>query len=357
MQGTHVLPPMSHVRDAERNSLESTGSAVRLDVHLQGADARRDLCTDVRRGLGSDPKWLSPRWFYDDRGSQLFSAITRLPEYYPYRCEAAILSEQAEAIAAAVPVTTLVELGSGTCEKTRPLLDALMGHGLRRFVPFDVSIATLHEAAVVVGAEYPDLAVHAIAGDFQRHLAELPGGDRQMVALLGGTIGNLLPGDRAKFLSTLAAQMAPGDGLLLGTDLVKDPGRLVAAYDDSTGVTAAFNRNVLRVLNRELGANFEPESFHHVARWDAEQEWIEMHLQADTDQHVYLPEAQLSVEFRRNETLRTEVSAKFRREGLATELDAAGFDLRHWWTDAAGDYALSLSIRSGQRGPAHLEET
>ncbi|HXY94250.1 MAG TPA: L-histidine N(alpha)-methyltransferase [Acidimicrobiia bacterium] len=319
-------------------------SKTRVDVHLEPNAMARALETDVRAGFTAVPKTLPPKWFYDDRGSALFDAITRLPEYYPTRAERAILAEQAPVIAARTGADTLVELGSGTSEKTRLLLDALAAAGtLRRFVPFDVSEETLRSAADGVAREYGGVEVHAVVGDFEHHLDQLPAGGRRVVAFLGSTIGNLAPEPRAKFLSEVASGLSAGDWLLLGTDLVKDTERLVAAYDDADGVTADFNRNVLHVVNRELGANFPVDSFAHVALWDADEEWIEMRLRAERPLVVTIPRLSLEVHFADGEELRTEISAKFRREGVARELDAVGLDLVEWWTDPAGDFALSLA--------------
>jgi L-histidine N-alpha-methyltransferase len=305
---------------------------------------RRALEADVRAGLTSSPKTLPPKWFYDARGSQLFDAITRLPEYYPTRTERGLLRAHAGEIARLTRADTLVELGSGTSEKTRLLLDALRETGaLRRFVPFDVDKSILVQAGETILAEYPELLVHALVGDFEHHLPLLPTGGRRLVAFLGGTIGNLLPAERATFLATLSAGMAPGDALLLGTDLVKDPQRLVRAYDDAAGVTADFNRNVLRVLARELGAEVDPEAFEHVAVWNAEQEWIEMRLRSVRAQVVRVLD--LEVPFAEAEELRTEISAKFRRLMVEAELGAAGLELVRWWTDRNGDYALSLACK------------
>jgi L-histidine N-alpha-methyltransferase len=316
-----------------------------IDVHLDADDLDAALRADVTRGLTSAPKWLPPKWFYDDRGSELFEAITRLPEYYPTRREREILAREAATIAADARADTLVELGSGTSEKTRLLLDAWAASGrLRRFVPFDVSEATLRRASAAVAAEYPGIEVHAVVGDFERHMELLPGGGRRCVAFLGGTIGNLVPAERGPFLAALRATLAPGDSVLLGTDLVKDPARLVAAYDDGAGVTAEFNRNVLRVIDRRLGGDLDPARFAHVACWDAEQEWIEMRLRSLGAQVGRIDALGLEVAFADGEEMRTEVSAKFRRAGVEAELTAAGFGLEHWWTDAAGDFALSLSI-------------
>jgi L-histidine N-alpha-methyltransferase len=307
---------------------------------------RAALQADARRGLTSSPKELPPKWFYDDRGSQLFDEITRLPEYYPTRREREIIEQRAGEIAAASKADTLIELGSGTSTKTRLLLDALRDAGtLRRFVPFDVSEATLREAGLAIAAAYPGINVHGVVGDFEHHLGLLPvSGSARLVAFLGGTIGNLDPAERAKFLSEVASGLRPGDGLLLGTDLVKDVARLEAAYDDAAGVTAEFNRNVLLVLNRELGASFDPALFDHLAVWNAEEEWVEMRLRSGVDQSVVVAGLGLTVPFAAGEEMRTEISAKFRREGVAAELAAAGLELAHWWTDSAGDFALSLSF-------------
>ncbi|MFD7712509.1 L-histidine N(alpha)-methyltransferase [Streptomyces sp. NPDC059785] len=300
-----------------------------------------ELRADVQHGLTRDPKTLPPKWFYDAHGSELFEKITELPEYYPTRAERGILAARAGEIAAATGARTLVELGSGSSEKTRHLLDALPD--LHTYVPVDVSESALTQAGEALVTERPELAVHALIADFTGGLA-LPGtpGPR-LVAFLGGTIGNLLPAERAGFLSSVRTLLAPGDALLLGTDLVKDPAVLVAAYDDTAGVTAAFNKNVLSVVNRELGADFDPGAFGHVALWDPGREWIEMRLRSLTAQTVKVPALGLAVEFTEGEELRTEVSAKFREEGVRRELAAAGLDLTHWWTDEEGRFALSLS--------------
>jgi len=302
------------------------------------------MARDVRAGLGSTPKTLPPTYFYDARGSELFDEITRLPEYYPTRTERLILDERVAEIAAATGAETLIELGSGTSEKTRLLLHALADAGtLRRFVPFDVDPAVLKDASAAVAEEFPGVVVAPVVGDFLVHLGQLPRGGRRMLAFLGSTIGNLDPGQRATFLRDVRGTLGDGDSFLLGTDLVKEPARLVAAYDDSAGVTAEFNKNVLAVLNRDLGADFDPDAFEHVALWDADDEWIEMRLRSLRDQSVRIGGLDLDADFAAGEELRTEISAKFRRDRVAAELEAAGLRLRHWWTDPAGDFALSLS--------------
>lgn len=307
------------------------------------ADALRD---DVLNGLTQTPKSLPPKWFYDAVGSDLFDQITRLPEYYPTRAEAQILHDRSAAIAAASDADTLVELGSGTSEKTRLLLSAMRDNGsLRRFVPFDVDSGVLESAGAALGAEYPELEIDAVCGDFEEHLAKIPTGGRRLFVFLGSTIGNLTPGPRGRFLATLADVLDPGDGLLLGTDLVKDTGRLVRAYDDSAGVTARFNLNVLSVVNRELDGNFDVAAFEHVARWNADEERIEMWLRATTPQQVNIAALGLRVDFAAGEEMLTEVSSKFRPEGVAQELAAAGLRRTHWWTDPAGDFGLSLAVK------------
>jgi L-histidine N-alpha-methyltransferase len=315
-----------------------------LEIHLDDEYLARTLRTDVATGLTATPKWLPPKWFYDARGSELFEDITRLTEYYPTRTERAILAARAAEIARITDAKALVELGSGSSEKTCLLLDALLEHGtLGGFTPLDVSAAALGDAVDRLTARYPGLAVRGVVGDLTRHLAHIPDGDNRMVAFLGGTVGNLVPDERAEFLDGLRAVLGADEWLLLGTDLVKDPAIVVPAYDDAAGVTADFNRNVLRVVNRRLGADFDVDAFAHVALWDAENEWIEMRLRATSAQRVLIRDLDLTVEFAAGEELRTEISAKFRRAGLEAELAAAGFALRHFWTDPAGLFAVSLA--------------
>jgi L-histidine Nalpha-methyltransferase len=318
---------------------------ISLVSHLGSDETSAALRADARAGLTATPKTLPPRWFYDERGSELFEDITRLPEYYLTGAERSVLQTHAADIAAATRADVLVELGSGTSDKTRLLLTALREAGtLHRFMPFDIDPSVLRSAATALVEEYPGLAVDAVVGDFTRHLDELPRHRRRLIAFLGSTIGNLSPAERAVFLAGLADTLAPGDAFLLGTDLVKDPARLVRAYDDSAGVTAAFNRNVLTVLNRELKADFDLGAFDHVARWDATAEWIEMRLRSRTAQTVSIAALDLEVRFAAGEDLRTEISAKFRRDGVERELTAAGMTMTHWWTDAAGDFALCLAV-------------
>jgi len=318
-------------------------AAVLVDVHLLSGERAAALEADVRAGLTATPKSLPPVWFYDERGSLLFDEITRLPEYYLTRAEHSILAARADEIAARTRADTLVELGSGTSEKTRMLLDAMRSVGsLRRFVPFDVSEEILREAATDIATQY-EVGVHAVVGDFHRHLVDIPADGRRIVAFLGSTIGNLAPEARKRFFDALASTMTPDERLLIGTDLVKDRARLLAAYDDSRGVTAAFNRNVLEVVNRELDGDFDAAAFDHVACWNERERWIEMRLRARNPQHVTLGALDLEVSFAAGEDLLTEISAKFTPEQVREELSASRFVTEDAWTDANGDFLLTLA--------------
>jgi L-histidine N-alpha-methyltransferase len=299
---------------------------------------------DAIAGLRADKKSIPPVWFYDERGSQLFEEITRLPEYYPTRAERHLLEMHAPTIAALSKADTLVELGAGSCEKTRVLLSALQEFGtLARYVPFDVSDEFLRDAASTLAGEYDALAVHLVIGDFSEHLAEIPTDGRRMVAFLGGTIGNLDPARRARFLFDLNCTMSSDDSLLLGADLVKDRQRLVAAYDDASGVTADFNKNVLHVLNEQLGGDFDPELFTHVARWNEDEQWIEMRLRSREVADVTLRDAGISVRFAKGEELLTEISAKFTPARIEEELGAAGFVVDGMWGASEGEFLLTLA--------------
>lgn len=311
-------------------------------VLLTPADLRSQLIADVRAGLGAAEKWLPPKYFYDDRGSVLFEQITRVPEYYPTRAERSLLHARADEVAVLAQADVLLELGSGSSAKTRILLDALAHRGsLQGYVAVDVSLGALTGAVEMLAVERPSLPVELVVADFERHLAVLPQRGRRLVAFLGGTIGNFAPAQRKAFLASLKASLRPGESLLLGLDLVKEPERLVAAYDDADGVTARFNKNVLTVLNRDLGADFDVSAFTHVARWDSRREWIEMRLRADRAMTVRITDLGMQLQFARGEEIRTEISAKFRRAGVEHELDAAGFTPLGWWDD--GDYALVLA--------------
>jgi L-histidine N-alpha-methyltransferase len=302
------------------------------------------LRADVRAGLTATPKTLPPKYFYDARGSELFDEITRLPEYYLTRAETAILEQRAGQIAELSRCESLVELGSGTSAKTRLLLRALRDGGtLREFVPFDVDPAVLTGATDALAGEYPGLRIAPFVGDFERDLGAIPHTGRQMIAFIGSTIGNLEPQARSAFLAQVGAAIRPGDTFLLGTDLVKDADRLQRAYDDAAGVTAEFNRNILRVVNRELGADFDLDEFQHVALWDPVHEWIEMRLRSLRDQQVTISDLGLTVPFAAGEEMRTEISAKFRRERIEAELAAAGMWVLQFWTDTDGDFGLTLA--------------
>ncbi len=308
---------------------------------LSSAEERKTILREeARRGLTAKPKELEPKWFYDERGSELFDAITRLPEYYLTRAERSILERRAGEIAAMADATTLIELGSGTSDKTGILLDALAP---RRFVPFDVSEETLRASAQRLAREYPALEVLAMVGDFEHHLPLLPKDERRLLAFLGSTIGNLTPTQRRLFLNDAAATLHDGDTFLLGVDLVKSPARLVAAYDDAAGVTREFNLNVLRVLNRELGGDFDVSAFEHVARWNAESEWMEMFVRSLRKQIVRLDALDLEVAFDAGELMLTEISAKFHLGRVTSELEAAGLAVQRSWTDDAGDFAVLLA--------------
>lgn len=325
----------------------TTRSADSMDMiirHLPQDHLARTLRADVRAGLGSRPRTLPPKWFYDKLGSELFDRITELPEYYPSRAEREALQEHAVHIAAAVPASTLIELGSGSSRKTPLLLQALLDTGhLERYVAVDVSDTALAGARDGLAAIFPDLEQHALLADFETQLHLLPRQGHRLVAFLGGTIGNFEPHQRAAFLAKVHSLLGSGGGsLLLGTDLVKPPSVLVPAYDDSAGITAEFNRNVLRVLNNSLDADFDVDSFEHVALWNAEQEWIEMRLRAQRPMFVRLPGAGMHLRLDEGEELRTEISAKFRPQAVAAELAAAGFTVAGQWTDPQERFALTL---------------
>jgi len=318
-----------------------------VSVLLDPDWAAGSLVEDVRRGLASHPRTLPPKWLYDDTGSALFDDITRLPEYYPFAAEHSILEAHAEEIAAASGATTLIELGSGTSDKTRLLLDAFTSAGqLTRFAPVDVSEGTLRAAAGRIAQRYPGLEVEAVVGDFTLHLAQLPRGGRRMVAFLGGTIGNLYLEERRAFLGAVADVLEPGDSLLLGTDLVKSADRLIAAYDDSQGVTAEFVLNCLSVLNRELGADFDLDGFSYIPFWDPHMERMDLRLRSEMPQRVTIPGADLVLDLASGEEIRVEISTKFRVSKIAAELETAGLQVTRVWTDDAADFGLTLATKA-----------
>jgi L-histidine Nalpha-methyltransferase len=320
-------------------------SPIQVDSWLS-EDDERTLANDVLDGLTKPFKELAPKHFYDARGSALFERICELPEYYPTRTELAILRDRAADIVETTSAGELVELGAGASDKARVLLDAMRESGrLRRYVPLDVSQSVVQAAARALIDDYPGLRVHGVVGDFERHLEHVPdpNGGPRLVALLGGTIGNFPPGTRRGVLTRMASLVGPEDRLLLGTDLVKRPEVIEAAYNDSAGVTAEFNRNVLRVINRELGGDFDPEAFAHVAFFDRVHEWIEMRLRALRPMSVRITDLDLRVNFAAGEELRTEISAKFTRERITGDLEAAGLELESWLTDPEGLFAVSVA--------------
>jgi L-histidine N-alpha-methyltransferase len=318
---------------------------IAIDVHLDD-DTAATMASDVRDGLSAWPKELAPKWFYDERGSQLFERITELDEYYPTRAERGILhSRAAEIVAAAGSPRTLIELGSGSAAKTRVLLDAMRDAGsLEVYAPVDISEEITQQTAEALVEEYPGLDVNGLVCDYERHLERVPQAlAPRLIAFLGGTVGNLYPGPRRDFLERIRALLDPGDHLLLGTDLIKDRGRLELAYDDPQGVTAEFNKNVLNVLNRELDADFDLDCFEHVARFDEREERMDIRLRSLCDQEVRLEGIDLVTHFALGEEMRTEISTKFSRPRLEAVYADAGLELIGWFTDAAEDYALSLA--------------
>jgi L-histidine N-alpha-methyltransferase len=322
---------------------------VQVDSWLS-EDDERSLANDVLDGLTKPFKELPPKHFYDARGSELFEQITEQPEYYPTRTELAILRDSAAEIVALTGAGELVELGAGASDKARVLLNAMRRAGtLRRYIPLDVSQSVVEDAARTLIEDYEDLQVHGVVGDFERHLEHVPdaGGVPRLVALLGGTIGNFPPGTRRNVLGKIATLLGPGDRLLLGTDLVKDPHVIEAAYNDAAGITAEFNRNLLYVLNRELDGDFQPESFQHVAFYDRRNEWVEMRLRAIRASSVYIADLDLRVEFAAGEELRTEISAKFTRAHVEADLEASGLELERWFTDDEELFAVTMARPRG----------
>jgi L-histidine Nalpha-methyltransferase len=324
--------------------MAATADQIAIEVHLPEGGSWAGMAEDVREGLSCPFKELPPKYFYDARGSALFEAITELDEYYPTRAERSILDARADEIIAAAEPTTLIELGSGAASKTRALLDAMRDAGtLETYVPADISEEITRRAAAELVAEYEGLRVHGVVCDYETHLERVPREEGALIAFLGGTIGNFRPASRRSFLARIATLMYSGDRFLLGTDLVKDPAVLELAYNDPGGVTAAFNKNVLRVLNRELDADFDLDAFEHVAFWDADNEWMDIRLRSLAEQFIDLRALDMRTHFARNEEMRTEISTKFTRDRLESSYADAGLELVEWWTDPAELYALSLA--------------
>jgi L-histidine N-alpha-methyltransferase len=314
-----------------------------IEVVVTEAEGREAVYEATCRSLQAEPKELPAVWLYDERGSRLYEEITRLPAYYLPQREDEILRDRAPEIARLTQASTLAELGAGSANNTRLLLDALQAAGtLERFVPLDVSGRALQASAETIAAAYPRLAVQPIVGDFERDLGLLPRSGRRLIAFLGSTIGNLYPAQRARLLAALADELSPEDGLLIGIDLVKDPARLRAAYNDPGGVTETFVRNALTAANRELEATFEQRRFAYEARWDPEREWMNIGFNAREAHRVSVGRLELELAFEQGETLRVEISSKFRRERFEREAAEAGLRVAHWWTDGAGDFAVAL---------------
>jgi L-histidine N-alpha-methyltransferase len=331
--------------------------SLRIERVLNAGDYASRMAAEVRTGLQARPlPELPSKYFYDDRGSALFDEITRLPEYYQTRTEEAILEGAAEQIVDIAQPRELCELGSGVGRKVRLILDAMKRRGLlERCVLLDISERFLVESAHQLDAGYPGLAVHGIVGDFLEDLPALgPGGDR-LALFLAGTMGNLHPDRVPSFLRALARQLAPGDSFLLGLDLVKDAERLHAAYNDPAGVTAEFNRNILRVVNSHLCADFEPEAFDHVAFYDPENARIEMRLRANRDMRVSIPGAKLQLEYRRGDEIRTELSCKYTRRSLEGMLAGTALRVEEWYTDPDDLFASALLRRTHDVIPSQEE--
>lgn len=345
--GTRIVALPGHPQSSD-TAAAATAPRFTLDQRLPADYLASSLGRDVAAGLSASPKILPPKWFYDARGSELFEQITELAEYYPTRVEQRILTRVAPEIAAATGAATVFELGSGSSRKTRLLLDALTTRGtLRCYAPLDVSPSALEQAGAALIRDYPELTVAATVADFEGDLT-VPRGTPgpRLITFLGSTIGNMDPAERRKFYRALRASLGPEDALLLGADLVKDRDVLVRAYDDSEGVTAQFNKNVLYVINRELGADFDPDAFAHVALWNEKEERMEMHLRSQHAQTVKVRALDLSVDFAADELMRTEISCKFRRDRLTAELAECGLKVRRWWTDEAERFAVLLAVPS-----------
>jgi L-histidine Nalpha-methyltransferase len=339
-----TVVPKSEADTINPTDTKAAAERVTVDVHLPPGGPLSGMAADVRAGLTNPFKELSPRYFYDERGSQLFEQITELPEYYPTRAERAILINRADEIVAAARPRALIELGSGSATKTRVLLDAMRAEGcLEAYAPVDISEAITRETALAVAEEYEEITVHGHVCDFEHDLERVPLPGPRLIALLGGTIGNFEPAQRAGFLRRVARLLGADDRFLLGTDLVKDRATVEAAYNDPQGITAEFNKNVLAVLNRELRADFDLDAFEHVARWDEENLWMDIRLRSRVNQVVRIADLDLQIPFAAGEEMRTELSTKFLRPGLEGIYHEAGLELDQWWEDSGGRYALSLA--------------
>ncbi len=333
-------------RPPQRASNDQARHATGITTYLDSGWSDRALREEVQQAFTSLPKELSPRWLYDQRGSELFDQITELDVYYPTEAERLLLVEHAETIVATVGVDTVIELGSGTSDKTRILLDTFVRDGqLKQFVPFDVSESMLTSALALLGDRYPGISITPVAGDFNLHLDQLPQAESRMLVFLGGTIGNFYSEERAAFLRSIADVLIPGEWFLLGADLVKDPARILAAYDDDAGVTAEFILNVLHVLNRELDADLPLDDFEYVVTWDAEEERVDMRVRAKTQIRSMVGALDLAVTFEEGEELRVEISTKFHPAVLTAELEAAGLAVRHQFLADGDEFGLFLAQR------------
>lgn len=336
---------MSQGNTREGSPVESCVKNISIQSHLDQNWATSSMREDVTRAFTNRPIVLPPKWLYDDKGSQIFDAITRLPDYYPTEAERALLAAHADEIVERTGATTVAELGSGTSDKTRTLLDAFHEAGqLERFVPFDVSEGTLREAAEMLAERYPGLAVDAVAGDFTLHLSHLPTEGQRMIAFLGGTLGNFYEEERRAFLGALADTLRSGESILLGVDLYKDVDRIIAAYNDETGVSEAFNKNVLAVINRELGADFDLEDFTYMPLWDPIHSRVDMRCLSLIDQTVRIEGLDLTVELSASEEIRVEISTKFRPHKIIGEVTDAGFELTELFA-GNGDFGLLLATK------------
>jgi len=320
-----------------------TDSAITIDTPLIREDPGL-LKVQITRGLMDIPKTLPSKLFYDERGSTLFEHICELPEYYQTRTEHQLLTQWADEIVALSGAEELVELGSGAATKTRVLLNAMAkANQLQQFVPFDVDESIVRRVSEELVREYPGLQIHGVVGDFLFHLGHIPEGGKRLVVILGGTIGNLLPRAAKDFLTTVQLEMASGDYFLLGVQLITDARRLEAAYNDAQGITAKFNKNIISVLRNTFGAETDPESFDHVARYNQADHRIEMWLRSRQDQRFTIPGLDLSVTLKAGEEIRTEISTKYDQPMAETLLNSSGFKLVKWYTDPQNLIGLALA--------------
>lgn len=328
-----------------RKSALSGNLPVEIEQRLNAADRMLQFRSDTLTGLSANPPYLRPKWCYDEKGGRLFEAITRTPGYYLTQRESSIISRRATALAATTRAELVMELGSGSSKKTRTILSALTEVGsLCEFVPLDVDERMLRQSADTIAADYPGIRVYAILGDYEYHVNPIPmSKGPRLVLFLGSTIGNLRPLERLKFLGALGNSMSAGDMLLLGVDLIKSISRLRAAYNDTQGLNTAFARNALAVINRNLDGNFSLDAFRHYADWNPDQHQMEMYLEATVKQQIYVKDINLALSFDRGDRIQTEISAKFQRESIESELDMSGFQLNQWWPDADGDFALLVA--------------